>query len=112
MWLPLVMQPTPSAFTSSRMSLVTPKPAAAFSTLTITKSIPMEETISGRRSLMARRPGEPKMSATKRMFTRASAGVFHGARLADHHDLDLPRVLELPLHAAGDVARELRGARG
>src|SRR5512138_1067183 len=111
MWFPLVMHPTPSPFTSSRISFVTPKPAAAFSTFTMTRSIPIEETISGRRSLSARRPGDPKMSAMKRRFTPGLARVFHGARLADHHDLDLAGVLQLALDAAGDVAGELGGPR-
>ncbi len=33
MWLPEVMQSTPASSSSSQISLVTPKPPAAFSTL-------------------------------------------------------------------------------
>src|SRR5438445_12837365 len=35
------------------------------------------------------------------------AGKIHRAGLADHHDLDLPGVLQLPLDLAGDLLREL-----
>jgi ABC-type antimicrobial peptide transport system ATPase subunit len=53
----------------------------------------MEETISGRSSRTARRPGEPYTSATKRKFTvgfrsRRLLGVLHRAGLPDHDDLD------------------------
>src|SRR6185503_19112367 len=112
MWLPLVMTSAPRPLISSRISFVTPNPEAAFSTFTITKSMPMEETISGRRSFTARRPGDPKTSATKSRFTRrGSLRVLHGARLPDHDDLDLAGILELPLHTARHVARELRRPR-
>src|SRR2546425_12937284 len=105
------MHSTPSDFSSSRISFVTPNPAAAFSTLAIRKSIPIEEVSSGRRSRTARRPGEPKMSAMKRMFTWALAGVLHRPRLADHHDLDLAGILKLLLHLARDVGGELKRPR-
>src|SRR5579875_1238928 len=40
--------------------------------------------------------------------SRASARVFGGARLANHRDLDLPRVLELLLDRARDLVGEQR----
>src|SRR6185503_2583474 len=106
------MHSMPSDFSSVRMSRVTPNPAAAFSTFAIRKSIPIEETSSGTRSRTARRPGAPKMSAMNRMFTcEALAGVLHRPRLADHDHLDLSGILELLLHLARDVGRELERSR-
>src|SRR5512138_3245892 len=109
------MASTPRVFISSSVSLVTPNPAAAFSTFTTVKSMPIEETMSGRSSRTARRPGDPYTSATKRKFTVGSAAglprVLHGARLADHDHLDLPGILELALDAARDVGRERHRAR-
>src|SRR6266705_870559 len=40
------------------------------------------------------------------MVSPALLGELDGAALADHRDLDLPRVLELPLDLAGDLVRE------
>src|SRR5256886_9876172 len=37
------------------------------------------------------------------------AGKTHRARLANHHDLDLPGVLQLALDPAGDLIRQLAG---
>jgi hypothetical protein len=58
-WFPLVIASMPSSFSSSRMSFVTPKPAAEFSTFPTTKSMPIEETMSGTSSRTAFRPGAP-----------------------------------------------------
>src|SRR5512135_201295 len=93
------------------ISFVTPKPEAAFSTLATRKSIPIDVTSSGTRSRTARRPGDPKMSATKRMFTGLLFRVFHGARFADDDHLDLAGILELPLDAPRHVVRQLERPR-
>src|SRR5262245_22813432 len=102
------MASTQSAFSSSGVPFGSPRPAPPFSTLTTAKSMPIEETMSGRSSRTARRPGEPYTSATKRMFTsgrrsRGLPGVLHGAGLPDHDHLDLARILELPLDAPRHV---------
>src|SRR5258705_2045088 len=46
------------------------------------------------------------MSATNRMFM-ALLGVLHRAGLADDDDLDLPRILKLPLDTARDIGGQL-----
>src|SRR5437660_11690444 len=53
---------------SSAMAGVTPKPAAAFSALAMARSMRCDCTISFRWSATILRPGEAKMSPTKRMF--------------------------------------------
>src|SRR6476620_9768031 len=50
------------------MGGVTPKPPAEFSALAITRSMALVATISSRWSVRIRRPGDPKISPTKRIF--------------------------------------------
>src|SRR5258706_1554418 len=78
-----------------------PNPPAAFSILTIVKSIFRRSIVFSRASLSARRPGFPTTSPTKRMLT----GIFHGASLTDHRHLDLARILELRLDLFRHVFR-------
>src|SRR5262245_10029107 len=56
------------------MSPVTPKPAAAVSTLAMTKSRDSRSTSAGIARRAMSRPGLPKMSPTKRMRMRAGSG--------------------------------------
>jgi len=50
---------------------VTPAPSATFSALTTQKPTPSSSFSDGRRSSTAARPGVPKTSATKRIFSAA-----------------------------------------
>jgi hypothetical protein len=50
---------------------VTPAPSATFSALTTQKPISSSSFSEGRRSSTAARPGVPKTSATKRIFSVA-----------------------------------------
>src|SRR5688572_33196517 len=94
-WLPLVITSTPSSRMVSAMSPVTPKPAAEFSTLAITRSIARVATRAGIARRAISRPGFPKMSPTNRTFMRLSSGHGDGnANLraaafvdARHHDV-------------------------
>src|SRR5512142_2448619 len=85
-----------------------PNPPAAFSMLTIVKSIFRRSIVFSRVSETARRPGLPTTSPTKRIRINGppSSRVFHGAGLADDRDLDLARVLELGLDLLRDVLRQ------
>src|SRR6516225_603821 len=56
------------------MSPVTPNPAAAFSTLAITKSSDSRSTSAGTARRATSRPGLPKMSPTNRMRMRLQHG--------------------------------------
>src|SRR2546430_10767840 len=63
------------------------------------------------------RPRRARMSACSSARSRSPiavpsinlAGKTHRARLANHHDLDLPGVLQVALDPAGDLIRQLAG---
>src|SRR5688572_15644916 len=87
------------------MSGVTPMPSAAFSTLTMQKSIRRRSTSRSRCSSSTRRPALPTRSPTNRMRMRliGSHRKPDRARLADHADPHLARVVHFLLDARGDV---------
>src|SRR4051812_45053684 len=74
------MTSTPYPRMVSAMSPVTPKPAAEFSTLAITKSMSRCSTSAGMARFAISRPGLPKMSPMNR--TRTSVGPHANANLA------------------------------
>src|SRR5438309_11079977 len=96
---------------------MTPKPLAAFSTLTTQKSMACSWRSRARCLATAARPGSPKTSPTMRMFIASASFLegssllryLDGARLADHDHLDVPGVLHLGLDALGDVLGQLVG---
>src|SRR5262245_33241967 len=107
MWLPLVITSAPAWKISSASAGVKPFPPAAFSPLTTTRSGAISPRRRGSADFRMRRPGEPTTSPTNRIRIRAPASrshrELHGTRLADHADLDLSGVGELPLQGAGDL---------
>jgi hypothetical protein len=66
--LPSVIASAPAASILSASFGVIPTPSARFSPLTMQKSARSSSFSEGRRSSMARRPGTPTMSATKRIL--------------------------------------------
>src|SRR6476660_8730755 len=108
MWLPEEKTSMGSFDSSSKSSTVRPKPPAAFSMFTIVKSMRLRSMTRVRASTIARRPGEPTTSPTKRMFIRVEAlsRVLHGPGLPDHRHLDLAGILQLGLDLLRDVARQ------
>src|SRR5262245_61922950 len=82
-----------------------PKPPAEFSPFAMTRSTPWRSRRRGRCFATVSRPASPMTSPTKRIVMRPLLGILHGARLADHDDFDLARVLQLAL----DLARDLGG---
>src|SRR5206468_3024784 len=123
MWLPEVITSAPCSRKVRAMSGVTPKPDAAFSTLTMARSASCCLRRRGRSACTALRPGspntspmqmtvsglvkEPSPSRTGSSVAACSLCHFHGARLTDHDHLDVPGVLHLRLDALGDVLGEL-----
>jgi hypothetical protein len=75
MWLPDVITSTPQSRRVSPMSLVTPKPAAAFSAFATTRSTPCRSTSRFTPMRIISRPGFPMMSPMNRMFIRARCPV-------------------------------------
>src|SRR6266545_4365277 len=112
MWLPEVITSTPCSRKLRAICGVTPKPAAAFSTLTMARSTSCCLRRRGRSVCTALRPGSPKTSPTQRIVSgllMSSLRDFHRARLADDDDLDVSRVLHFGLDALGDVLGQLVG---
>src|SRR6202162_2788007 len=113
MWLPEVITSTPCSRNVRAISGVTPKPAAAFSTLTTARSASCCLRRRGRSVCTALRPGSPKTSPMHRTVSGLAMGGllghFHRARLADDDDLDVAGVLHLGLDALGDVLGKLVG---
>src|SRR5262245_3851376 len=129
MWLPEVITSTPWSRRPRAMAGVTPKPPAAFSTLTTARSAAWSRRSRGKSLTRAARPPSPKTSPIIRMFIErssatgmkrgwdvrgargcvASFGDFDGARLPDDHDLDVTGVLHLVLDALADVLGQLMG---
>src|SRR3984893_5927535 len=120
------MTSTPCSRKVRAISGVTPKPAAAFSTLTTARSASYCLRSFGRSMCTALRPGSPKTSPTQRMVSglvigwSPSAGAmaggcslrhFHRARFADDDDLDVTGVLHLGFDALRDVLGELMGVQ-
>jgi hypothetical protein len=66
-WFPSVMTSAPAARILSASFAVSPTPSAAFSPLTTQKEAPSSSRSAWSRDSSARRPGEPKTSAMKRM---------------------------------------------
>src|SRR5438270_2650387 len=112
----MVMTSTPASTSSSWQLRVSPEPPAAFSALQTTRSSPQRGMSRGRAWLTILRPGAPTTSPMNRTFRGLGAlifspGEFDGTRLAEHGDLDLARVGQLPLDRAGDVAADLGRGR-
>src|SRR5882762_10235213 len=106
MWLPEVITSTPCSRKVRAMSGVTPKPDAAFSTLTMTRSASCCLRSPGRSACTALRPGSPKtspMQMTVSGLVMRLLGNLDCARLADDDDLDVAGVLHLGLDPLRDV---------
>ena len=67
-WLPVVMQSTPAPCSSAQILAVMPKPAAAFSPFTMTKSSPSSWRSRGTFLVTASRPERPTMSPQNKTF--------------------------------------------
>src|SRR5689334_14237737 len=74
-WLPVVMQSTPALCNSAQILAVMPKPAAAFSPLTTTKSRPSCSRNFGTFLITASRPDRPTMSPQNRTFIFLDKGA-------------------------------------
>src|SRR5436309_14313787 len=124
MWFPEFITSTPPSRKPRARVGVTPNPAAAFSTLTITRSASSSARRRGRMANSARRPGSPDTSPIQITVTdfndwlplasgeeadarRSLPRVLDRPVLADHRDLDVARVLHLGLDPLGDVLGEL-----
>src|SRR3977135_1722722 len=121
------MTSTPCSRKVRAISGVTPKPAAAFSTLTTARSASYCLRSFGRSMCTALRPGSPKTSPTQRMVRGLVMGYtphgsspvrggcslrhFHRARFADDDDLDVAGVLHLGFDTLRDVLGELMGVQ-
>ncbi len=69
-WLPVVMQSTPASCSSAQILAVMPKPAAAFSPFTTTKSRPSSWRSRGTSLITTSRPARPTMSPQNKTFMR------------------------------------------
>ena len=77
-WFPSVSTSAPAASSFSASFGVIPDPSATFSPFTMQKSAPSSSLSPGRRSSTACRPGAPKTSAMKRMFSYGKDRVAAG----------------------------------
>src|SRR5206468_13129272 len=105
MWLPDVITSAPALKISRAVCSVSPRPAAAFSPFTTTRSMRNVDRSSGMSCVSATRPGRPTTSPT--ISTRMSlAGDRRSPRLAYYRHPDFPRVLQRLLDLAGHIPRE------
>src|SRR6185295_226637 len=108
MWFPVVITSAPERKISRAVWGVSPAPAAPFSPLTTTSAGWSSLRSRGSSRARIRRPGWPTTSPTNRIRI-ASHGEAYCPRLPDDTDLDLPRVGQLPLQAAGDLLAQRVG---
>src|SRR5690606_24818848 len=101
-WLPVVTTSAPASSVVRKISSVMPKPPAAFSPLTMTKSSRKSEISPGSRSQTAVRPVRPTMSPRKRTrMPRLLQGRTESAQAAfgqDFRQHDVVRLIRNTLH--------------